>query len=178
MSPSIPWLPPLVLQEDYDGYKEFFDAVYGYFVDDFIKSVPSFNRRKVKSKRHVAYDGKDHSFWHCIEESCEGEVQSEENRVPKLSLCERIRWPRPVIENAISDTGVLAWKETRRGRGTKERVHILLEDEGYVVVLDPRGKDEETGEPKYYFLWTTFICDSPRRLEQMRRRCQKSGKMY
>ncbi|MDD5805999.1 MAG: hypothetical protein PUD02_01500 [Eggerthellales bacterium] len=171
------WLPELFELNKFDGdWGAYLDAAYGYFVADFITDEPVFLGRTVKSKRHVAYEGKDHSFWHCVEEQCKGEMVSEDNRVPKISLLERIRWPRPVIEHAISSPGVLAWTEVYRGHGAKRRVHLYLEDEGYVVVLDPRGKDEK-GNPAYYFLWTTFLCEDEIARRKMLRRYEKGSKM-
>ena len=172
MSAEIEWLPGLMLQSDYDGFHSYLRAAYDAFAKDFITSSPTLMGREVRSKRHEAYQGMDHSFWHCIEEQVREEEVSEENRTPKISLIERIRWPRPIIEHVALDKRVLAWTEVYRGRGTRRRVHLFLEDEGYVVVLDPRGKDER-GAPKYYFLWTTFLVDSDRRRSEIIRRYER-----
>lgn len=166
MSTEIKWLPDLMLQCGYDGFQEYLRAAYDAFAKDFITSTPTLAGREVKSKRHEAYQGMDHSFWHCIEEQVRGEEVSEENRTLKIPLIERIRWPRPIIEHVALDERVLAWTEVYRGRGTRRRVHLFLEDEDYVVVLDPRGKDEK-GDPKYYLLWTTFLVDGERRRREM-----------
>lgn len=173
---DLAWLPDLIELNSFGGdWNAFLDAAYEYFAADFIRDEPKLLDRDVKSKRHVAYNGQDHSFWHCIEESGEGE-KDEENRIPKIPLAERIRWPRPIIEHAINTPGVLAWTEVYRGHGTKKRVHLFVEDEDYCVVLDPRGKDDD-GKPKYYFLWTTFLCESDRQHEKMMRRYAKGEKI-
>lgn len=174
---EISWLPDKVLLSDYHGdWGAFIKAAYAFFAADFITSTPSLNGRLVKSKRHVAYEGMDHSFWHCIEEQVHGEAVSEGNRIPKIALCERIRWPRPIIERAVSSPDILAWTEIRRGHGASKRVHLLLKKERYVVVLDPRGKDAE-GLPNYYYLWTTFVCEGDRRYNQIIRRYENGEKM-
>lgn len=172
MSTEIEWLPDLMLQNDYDGFQEYLGAAYDAFARDFITSTPKLVGREVRSKRREAYQGMDHSFCHCIEEQVRGAKVSEENRTPKISLIERIRWPRPIIEHVARDERVLAWSEVYRGRGTKRRAHLFLEDEGYVIVLDPRGKDEK-GAPNYYLLWTTFLVESERRHQEMIRRYER-----
>lgn len=171
---GIDWLPELLLFKDYgNDWDRYLDVAYEHFTRDFIIDMPSLLDKPVKSNRYVPYNGKDHSFWHCIEEREKGTPRSEENRIPKISLIERIRWPRPIIEHIIQSANVLAWSEIHRGHGTKRRVHLFLKDEDYVVVLDPRG-EEESGKPSYYFLWTTFLCYGPRQHLQLLKRYEES----
>ena len=178
LAEEIEWLPELHLLNDYHGkWDEYFEAAYDYFVRDFITSMPMFQGFEVRSKRHEAYQGMDHSFWHCIEEKSPGEAVDEENRIPKIALCERIRWPRPIIEHAIDSPEVLAWSEIYRGHGSSKRVHLLLNDERYVVVLEPRGKDGE-GKPRYYYLWTTFLCEGERQYASLLKRYERGDKMH
>lgn len=173
---DLSWLPELLELRDFKGdVKTYLDTAYDLFAADFIRDEPRFSGKTVKSMRRVAYNGQDHSFWHCIEESGAGK-KDEENRIPKISLVERIRWPRPVIEHAVSSPGVLAWAEIYRGRGTKKRVHLFVEDEDYCVVLDPRGRDGDGG-PKYYILWTTFLCETEAQHDKMLRRYAKGVKI-
>ncbi len=172
---SIPWLPPLVCSSAYDDFDEYLDALYDYFAIDFIKSNPLLLNKPVKSKRVEPYKQKDHSFWHCIEKAIPGKEICEENREIVFPLCERIRWPRPVIEKAIASEDVLAWTEIRRGSGTVERVHLFVPKESYVVVLDPRKLDSK-GAPEYYYLWTTFMCQG-RQAQSLMKRYEKNKKL-
>lgn len=172
MSAEIEWLPDLISQDNYGDFDEYLRAAYDKFAADFITSTPLLLGHEVRSKRMTAYKGMDHSFWHCIEERVQGDPVSEENRIPKISLVERIVWPRPIIEHVARDERVLAWQEVYRGHGTQKRAHLFLCDEDYVVVLDPRGKDDN-GLPRYYFLWTTFLVESDRRHLEMLRRYRK-----
>jgi len=89
-------------------------------------------------KRHPMISGKEATYWHCISE---GKV--EEDRLPDLRRCERIRWPRPCIEH---ETELKVWSEQRKG---DDRIHLWLESEGYLVVLAVRKG--------YMILWTTFF---------------------
>jgi hypothetical protein len=77
---------------------------------------------------------KEATFWHFISEG-----QTEEERVSDLRRCERVRWPKPVIENS-TDSKIKYWKNTRKG---EPRICLWLECEDYVVlerkrlILDP-----------------------------------------
>lgn len=173
MVPS--WVPPLVDRSSYGTWEEFVDACYACYVDDFIKSNPSFIGCPVKSKRWEPVDGRDHSFWHCIGAQDKGKPKSERNRHIKRELAERIRWPRPVIERAIAEPDILAWTEVRHGSGTANRPHLFLKPLNYVVVLEPR-RTGPNGLPEYYFLWTTFLCEG-RRASSLIKRYQVNYKL-
>lgn len=83
-------------------------------------------------------------------------------RNPDLRRCERIRWVRAFIENYNCDPklcedceGVKVWCETYKG---KKRIHFLLVEEKYMVVIEKR--------PKYYQLITAFYFDYDNALEK------------
>lgn len=176
LTDDLAWLPKLIELSQFGGdWQAFIDSAYDYYARDFIRDEPTLLGRTVKSKRHVAYNGQDHSFWHCIEEHAGGS-RNEENRIPKISLVERIRWPRPIIEHVARTPGILAWTEIHHGHGTSKRAHLFVEDEDYCVVLEPRGKDQY-GKPRYYFLWTTFLCETDDQHNKMLRRYARGEKI-
>jgi hypothetical protein len=154
------WLPALVCLPDYgDDWQRYLDALYGFFRLDFIESQPLFGKRPVGLKRHPLSNGKEATFWHLISE---GRVEAE--RVPDLRRCERIRWPRPMIE-AIGQGSVLCWRNIRGG---ETRVLIALPDFSYVVVLADRRR--------YVLLWTAYQVEHHhrrRKLEKDWRQAQK-----
>ncbi len=138
------WLPPLMEFNDYGGdWNAYLDAIYAAFRKDFVTCKPSFRGRRLGLKRHPEYDGKEATFWHM---TSEGSV--EEERIPDFRRCERIRWPRPLIEHE-AEPEVLVWIE-RRG-ANDERIHIYLPDERYLVVLADRGN--------YILPWTAFYIE-------------------
>ncbi|MGH2493462.1 MAG: hypothetical protein ACRDIV_02055 [Ktedonobacteraceae bacterium] len=136
-------LPPLVLMEDF-GYNwhVYLDAIYAIFCQDFIASTPTIENKRFAMKRHPVIEGKEATFWHIISE---GAIENE--RLPNLRRCERIRWPRPIIE-AITTGHVKCWKNMRR---KEERIVIALEDFSYVVVLADRGD--------YILLWIAYYVE-------------------
>lgn len=141
MNNSPDWLPPLVLFSDYKGnWDRYLEAIYACFKQDFIDSTPVFQGRRLGLKRLPMTNGKEATFWHMTSEGT-----NEEQRTPDFRRCERIRWPKPVIESS-KDPKVKCWVAVKRN---EDRIHIWLEDEDYVVVLaDRRG---------FLLPWTAFL---------------------
>jgi hypothetical protein len=151
MTVSPNWLPPLVLFKDYDGnWDRYVAALYHYFEQDFVNSSPSFRSTRLALKRHPMEQGKEATFWHLISE---GHTESE--RLPDLRRCERIRWPRPIIEHA-DDPVIKVWENRRR---SEKRICIWLEDAEYLVVLAVRKG--------YVLLWTAYPVTRPHRKRRL-----------
>jgi hypothetical protein len=158
MADAPEWLPPLVLLGDYGGdWDAYLNAIYAYFKRDFVDSKPAFEGRRLGLKRYPLTHEKEATFWHMIQE---GRIEDE--RTPDLRRCERIRWPRPIIEHA-DEPAVKVW---RNQRGREERVCLWFEDEDYLVVLADRGG--------YILPWTAYLVEQPHR----KRKLQKEYEDY
>lgn len=152
------WLPPLMLLSDYQGNWEIYiQALYKHFHHDFITRHLLFQGIKISLKRYPLEQGKEATFWHLISE---GKVESE--RIPDLRRCERIRWPRPIIENS-TDVMIKCWKNQRKG---ETRVCIWLEEEDYLVILAERKG--------YLLLWTAYLVTE----NHQKRKLQKEYENY
>lgn len=141
------WLPELLLFEDAQGnWGVYLDRLHARFTADFIDSKPTWPGKRVGVKRHPEYDGKSATFWHLISE---GPIEAE--REINFRRCERIGWPRPMMDEFDeADPGTTAcrvvwWKETRRN---EERYLLAPEDFSYVMVVADRGN--------YVLPWTAF----------------------
>ena len=145
------WLPPLVLLATYGGeWEKYLKALYSFFKQDFIDSRPSFRGSKVAHKRLPVIEGKEATFWHLISE---GNV--EQDRLPDIRRCERIRWPRPIIERC--DEGVIKiWENERKGQ---KRICLWLENHDYLVILAERKE--------YVLLWTAYLVTEPHRKRKL-----------
>lgn len=153
MNAAPEWLPPLVLFSDYGhNWHTYLAAVYAWFKNDFIDNQPVFRGRRLGLKRHPVGNGKEATFWHMIQEG-----KDEENRIPDFRRCERIRWPRPVIEHD-GDQAIKIW---RNWRGSEERVCLWLVPENYVVILADRGD--------YILPWTAYLVEQPHRQRKMQK---------
>lgn len=137
------WLPASEPLGSHDGdWTRYLNAIYKIFEQDFVVEKPVFRGKRLGLKRYPLYDNKEGTFWHFISE---GNVEAD--RIPDLRRCERIRWPKPSI-NLCDSRGVLVWQEEK---GNESRIHIYLEHEAYLVVLNER-KD-------YILPWTAYYVD-------------------
>lgn len=140
MNDALDWLPPMVLFNDYGGnWHAYLDVVYACFKQDFVDDKPTFQGRRLGLKRLPLAHGKEATFWHMIQE---GSV--EEDRTPDFRRCERIRWPRPVIEHD-ADRAIKVWRNQRRG---EIRVCLWFAQADYLVILADRGD--------YILPWTAY----------------------
>jgi len=153
MSNSPAWLPPLVLFSDYGGvWDRYLDALYNWFKQDFIDNKPVFQGRRLGLKRYPMTHGKEATFWHMIQEG-----EAEDERTPDFRRCERIRWPKPIIERD-GEPSIRVW---RNRRGREDRVCLWLEQENYLVILADRGE--------YILPWTAYLVEQPHRQRKLQR---------
>ncbi len=153
MSNAPDWLPPLVVLSDCGGdWHAYLDTVYAWFKRDFIDSKPTFQGRRLGLKRQPISHGKEATFWHMIQE---GAV--EEERTPDFRRCERIRWPRSIIEHDTDPT-IKVWRNLRRG---EVRICLWFAQESYLVVLAVRGN--------YILPWTAYLVVQPHQQRKLER---------
>lgn len=152
------WLPELLLLEDFSGnWPSFFKTVYQCFEQDFVHNKPTFRGKRLGLKRHPEYDGKSATFWHMISE---GSIEDE--RIPDMRRCERISWPKPVIENEASNS-LKVWAEKKSG---DKRIHIWFEQENYLVVLNERRG--------YILPWTAFCVEREHQKRKYNKRFERN----
>lgn len=159
------WLPTLLLLKDSNGdWKAYLERLHQQFLQDFVNSKPSWPNKPVRLKRHPEYEGKSATFWHMISEGSD-----EQNRTPDFRRCERIAWPRPMMDEFDQSSPdstkhrILWWCETRRG---EVRYTLALDDFSYVVIVADRGE--------YVLPWTAF----PIEYEHEKRKKRKAWRAY
>ena len=126
------WLPEALRYGDYGGdWDKFLAAVYDVFERDFKQSRPNYQGHPVDYDSRME-NGKEAAFWHMTSSI----DRSTGDRLPDLRRCERIPWPRPMIENC-ADKAISVWRNERiRKKGAKQtRILIWLEGLDYLVVL-------------------------------------------
>ncbi len=160
---TLPWLPALVLLEDCNGnWAQYIEVVYAHFKRDFVDSRPLFRGVRTGLKRLPIEQGKEATFWHM---TSEGKVEAD--RVPDLRRCERICWPRPVIERVPCDD-LRVWAEQRRG---ENRIAIASPDFSYILILAER----QGRESAYYIPWTAYYVKYEHERKKYERLWQKYG---
>lgn len=161
MNEPTDWLPDLVTLADCEGnWGKYLATIYNHFCDDFIRSKPAYKAKRFALKRYPLFKGKEATFWHLISE---GPV--EDDRLPDLQRCARIRWPRPMIE-AIDSGNVCVWRNVRN---RNERIVIATGDFSYVVILDDRED--------YVLLWTAYHIQQKHRREKLKKEYQNWKKL-
>lgn len=157
MADSCAWLPALVLFSDHNGdWDTYREVIYGHFRTDFIDYIPRFTNKRCFVNRSPLVEGKEPTFWHII---TEGDI--EEDRTPDLRRCERIRWPRPLIEQ-VPCAHVNSW---RVKRGKKWRINLAPADFSYLVVLSENSNS--------VFLITTFHVEREHRRRKLKAEWEK-----
>ncbi|MCT7584265.1 hypothetical protein N5U55_09095 [Aliarcobacter butzleri] len=149
----------LVLKKDSETVQEYIRRVYEVFKNDFIDNKPNFCK-KVGLKRHPLRNDREATFWHF---TTEGEIEDE--REIDISRCERIKYPKNIIEN-FNDESVKCWKNERKGN---TNILLYFEAENYLVVLSDRGE--------YVLPWTAYIVNYKNQREKLLKEYEKYKKM-
>jgi hypothetical protein len=132
----------------FDGdWEAYCDYCYAEYYRDFYDTRPVWpDGMRFSIKRHPEIDGRCATFWHIV---TEGDV--EDARIPDMGRCERIGWPRAIVDEfcvcypAPANPNVAWWRVYRNG---ESRVLIALRDFSYLVVVTERSE--------YVMLWTAF----------------------
>lgn len=139
--------PPalLVFGGDWSTYEE---LVYQAFLETLVRADVRFQGYRVKAPYRPESRGKHFSFWHLISEAPNTGNRNEEDRIPDIQRCERVRWISWVIQQADAEVEQFSWWENRRGRDT----HVVIWAEGhdFAVILGKRSD---------YFVLKTAYCN-------------------
>lgn len=155
--------PDLELLADYDSHWEAYEeALYGIFIEEIAHGNLQLAGLPIRCRRIPESFGRWAAFWHLIQE---GKV--EEERLPDLRRCERLRWVRWVIENADSNAEISQWKNLR---GTEKNLLLWFREE-YLVVLSVRTD--------YLLLKSAYCTTKEHRIASLRRErdaCLRHGR--
>ena len=155
------WLPEALVYNDFKGdWDKFLTTVYQIFERDFKNSKPTYQALPVNYDARIE-DGKEAVFWHLI---CRDDYRTKKRELD-LRRCERIPWPRPIIEHP-SDLAISTWKSERQ---RETRVLIWMEALDYLVVLAER--------PRSVILVTAFCTDIKSHKEKLIKEREKYYKM-
>jgi hypothetical protein len=160
---SSAWLPPLVLQKNYPDAAAYGEALYAFFKADFLDSLPVWPDKRVGLKHLPLMRGKEATFWHFLTSG-----DDEDARQVDFLRCERVRWPRPVMEaftnHKPTNSDRVIWWKNQRKRDTN--FLIALPDFSYLFVIRDMGD--------YVLPWTQYVLNQ----EHHRRKNQDEYQTY
>jgi hypothetical protein len=110
-------------------WKTYETELYAIFIAEIAQGGLTFRGERVACRRLPETAGKWAAFWHLIQQ---GKI--EEDRLPDLRRCERLRWVKYVIE-AWNTDGDIQWWENKRASETNA---LLWYREEYLVILSRR----------------------------------------
>lgn len=173
------WIPEEIELQKGEDWADYENRLYDVFSSDFIESTPKYQDLPIVIRTDPRYDGKEEAFWHLTCRDYQHVDGKPESRDPDIERCRRIRWPRAVIEEHMACSGhvenewgcrgVMVWRSTHPGRRSRsqERIKFFLEDEQYLVVLEPRKS--------YYLLITAYYVDQDWSLKSIRKEAERCG---
>ena len=139
--------PPALLPFESD-WAEYEEAVYEVFLDTFVRPDIHFLGWRVSAPYRPETRGKHFSFWHVISKAPHPKNRNEDDRVPDIQRCERIRWIAWAIQQADAEEEGVSWWENKRGPDI--HVVIWVEELDYAVIL---------GKRRDYYVLKTAYCN-------------------
>jgi len=145
--------PELLLFASFDGVWSAYEVELNrIFTTDIAQGNIQYGGLGVSCRRNPETAGRWAAFWHLVQE---GHV--EDDRLPDMRRCERIRWIRWVIENATDHPEIDIWNNKRKS----EVNELLWFREEYLVILGKRNG--------YWLLRSAYCTEQSRRIAQLRK---------
>lgn len=135
------WLSETIPYCGYSSWSDYENLLYDIYLEDFIKNTPYILEKPVRVRKNPKIEGKDQTFFHITSNSDFAKTNDPNDRLPDLRRCERIKWPRDIIDNYICEeecrscNKLKVWREKYKGN---DRIHILFEDVNFLIVLEER----------------------------------------
>jgi len=141
--------PDLLPFTGYLDWSDYEDNIYRIYLETVAHARLLFLGEPVKVRFNPTTKRKGYGFWHLISEAPSQDNRNEDDRVPDLRRCERVRWVAWCIQNAGA-AGFSWWENQRWG---ETHVVIWAEAYDYAVML---GKRDTTEGVRYYLLKTAY----------------------
>ncbi|MDD6230728.1 MAG: hypothetical protein PUA95_08335 [Lactimicrobium massiliense] len=130
------WLTPPVEAIRGENSVQYLARLYPLFKDDFVKTHPVFNGKRVIYNSRPIIHGYEEAFFHITH--ADYDKRGFENRTIDYARSECIQWIKEIIEHYPCTEGccpgIKVWK-------VKRRIHFLFEKERYLVVIEERGSE-------------------------------------
>lgn len=148
--------PPDLLPWDGRNWEEYQNELYRIFITEIVQGELQFRGLPVSCRRFPETNERRSAFWHLTQEG-----KTKEERVYAPRRCERIRWIRWTIENALNHPRIDEW-QNRRGSNLNT---LLWYNEEYLVVL--------TQHQDYWLLTTAYRTERRHTIKKLRKERDK-----
>ena len=163
------WLPSLIDVDPWPDYM--YEVLYKVFCRDIRNVTFRYLGHEVWFYRNKE-DGKEAIFWHLTTRRPKkiprrkskfyppGQVYDPQDRFPDPPRCARLRWVRPITENA-HDQQVLSWDYVESDGGI--HTYAWLKGDDFVVILEKRDNESRR-------LITSFYVDYDSKRDDLQRK--------
>lgn len=141
--------PELLPFNAFGDWATYEDVIYAEYLKTVAYGRLEFQGAPVKVRFRPETRHKGYGFWHLISEAPHPSNRNEDDRVPDLDRCARIRWVAWCITR-VGAEGFSWWENQRR---SETHVVIWAEQHDFAVVLAKRTTAEG---PRYYLLKTAY----------------------
>lgn len=161
------WLPDLILFNEFNDWNEYENYLYEIYLDDFKRNTAYIFNKPIRVRINPTISDKDQTFFHITSNSDHAKTNDPNDRVPDFRRCERIAWPREIIDNYLCDKKCLCnkikvWREPYKGN---TRIHLLFEDAKFLVVLEERKE--------YILFITSFYIEYRHQIKKQLKKYEK-----
>jgi hypothetical protein len=145
----------LIPLSDFAGWQVYEDAIYAIYLETVAHAGLTFCGSQVKVRFRPETKHKGYGFWHLISEAPDQRNRNEDDRIPDLRRCERVRWVAWCIQNAdAGDAGASGFSWWENERGPETHVVLWAEQHDFAVVLAKR----QTEHGSLFYLLKTAYC--------------------
>ena len=148
--------PPDLMPWNGSDWEVYENAIYEVYLETVAHAGLRFRGDPVSVRFKPPSNQKGYGFWHLISEAPDQANRNEDDRIPNLRRCERVRWVAWCLQNAVAPG--FSWWENQRGRDT--HVVVWAEEHDYAVFL---AKHTPKNGSCYYLLKTAY-CLYPRNI--------------
>jgi len=138
---------------DFADRSAYEDALYAAYLDSVAHANLLLWNAPVKVRFSPTTKHKGYGFWHLISEAPSQDNRNEDDRIPDLDRCARVRWVSWCIQNVEAQG--FSWWENKRG--TETHVVIWAEAHDFAIIL---AKRDTTAGTRYYLLKTAYCLRS------------------
>ncbi len=126
----------LLVCEDLTNFSNYEEKLFQIFLQLYEQSEITYHGTPVYLKHYPPDYGEKSSFYHLTCENYQ-HTGNENDRSPNLRRCERLKWPKSILEVCDSNCPqLLKWENVRHG---KKNILLLCPELDYLVVLSKRN---------------------------------------